>query len=194
VDAVTAWFEAAAPAYARGGLGRATQAWEARAVMAMVGGVPPRALELGCGSGAYTRRLRAAGASEVVAVDRAPAMVAAAAGPGVRGVVADAAELALGEVFDLVLCAGMLEFVDRPERVLARAADHLAAAGRVVLFVPRPGLGGRAYQAWHAGHGVPVRLFDEAAVDALARGAGLRVTASRRVLPFGLAARLERAP
>jgi SAM-dependent methyltransferase len=109
-------------------------------------------------------------------------------------VVADAAELALGEVFDLVLCAGMLEFVDRPERVLARIADHLAPGGRAVLWLPRRCLAGSAYRAWHAGHGVSARLFDEAAVDDLARGAGLRVAGSRRALPFGLAARLEGAP
>jgi ubiquinone/menaquinone biosynthesis C-methylase UbiE len=191
-DAVTAWFEAVASTYDRGWTARATKAWEARAVMKLVGPTSGRVLELGCGAGAYTRRLLAAGASEVVAVDRAAAMAALAAGPGVRTVVADATKLALGERFPIILCAGMLEFVDDVGAVMATMERHLAPGGRAVVFVPRRCLAGHLYRAWHLRHGLAGRLFDLDALASAGREAGLAIHTARDVLPFGLVARLGR--
>ena len=191
IDNVTAWFDRAAPAYGDGVVARAVKAWEARAVLAVSAPVPARVLELGCGAGDYTRRLLAAGAQEVVAVDRSSAMLRRAAGVGVRQVQSDAADLCLNDTFPLVFSAGMLEFVPDPSAVFAVAAGHAEPDAALVLFVPVAGMAGERYRRWHADHGVVVRLFDERSLQDLAAPSGWQLRAARRVWPFGLAARFS---
>jgi len=194
IDNVTAWFDHAAPAYGDGLAARMVKAWEARAVLALASPVPARVLELGCGAGDYTRRLLAAGAMEVVAVDRSPAMLTRAGGARVRQVQCDAADLSLNDTFPLVFSAGMLEFVPDPAAVFSVATAHAAPDAALTLFVPVTGLAGERYRAWHASHGVVVRLFDEGALRELGAAAGWTLTATRRVWPFGLAARFDLSP
>lgn len=159
--------------------------------MAEAAPVQGRVLELGCGAGAYSRRLVAAGAEAVVAVDRSAAMLRAASAPGVEPLNADAALLSLPERFGLVVSAGMLEFVPDPGAVLRVVRAHLTPDGRAVLLVPRDGWLGDRYRAWHGSHGVPVRLFSRASLTAAADAAGLRVERAREVAPFALVARLR---
>jgi SAM-dependent methyltransferase len=193
LDNVTAWFDRAAPAYGDGVFARLVKAWEARAVFAVTGPVPSPVLELGCGAGDYTRRLLAAGAREVVAVDRSLAMLDRARGDGVRTILSDAAHLSLSETFPLVFSAGMLEFVPDPTAVFAVAAAHAQPDAALVMFVPVVGVAGERYRAWHASHGVVVQLFDERALEGLGAAWGWRLVATRRVWPFGLAARFCRS-
>lgn len=170
------------------------RARELRAVMDKVG--PVRAtpvLELGCGSGFYTRALLAAGAARVVAVDRTAAMVAELPTSNVQGVVADAATVSLSERFPLILIAGMLEFVDDPGAVFSNAARHAAPAARLVVLAPRDDAAGRLYRAWHGRHGIPIQLYSRARLEHLARSTGWSLDAWSALAPFNGVASFTRA-
>jgi 2-polyprenyl-3-methyl-5-hydroxy-6-metoxy-1,4-benzoquinol methylase len=96
-----------------------------------------RILDAGCGSGRLGGYLARAG-HVVTGVDLDPHLidVARAEHPGVRWEVANLADLALGEQFDLQVCAGnVLTFLAGTERrpALARLAAHLAPGGRLVV-------------------------------------------------------------
>lgn len=132
---------------------------ETRAVMAAAGDLAGRSvLDLGCGRGHYGAQALRAGARRVVGVDGSGEMVASLP-PPIQGVRADASTLRLSERFDLVICAGLLEFVRAPEEIVSVAWDHLRPGGALVLLVPRRDGLGVWYRRWHATHGVQVRLF-----------------------------------
>lgn len=175
-DPVRAYFEGRADTYRsafRDPVSRWVRASETEAVGALVGDVAGRTvLELGSGDGHYARRLRDAGAAEVVAVDLSEGMVARLRSEGIVGHVGDVATVDLGRRFDRVLAAGVLEFVPDPVAVLRNAARHALPGARLVVLVPRLGLAGRAYRRWHARHGIPVRLFTPADLDRAAADAG----------------------
>lgn len=61
-------------------------------------------------------------------------------GPSVD-VVADAAELDLGETFDVVVSTEVLEHAARWRDIVRRGAAHLAPGGRLVLTAAGPGRG-----------------------------------------------------
>jgi 2-polyprenyl-3-methyl-5-hydroxy-6-metoxy-1,4-benzoquinol methylase len=131
---------------------------EARMIDAMV----PRGsriLDAGCGTGRVGGRLSRSG-HEVVGVDLDPKLIEEAARdyPGVRWQVGDLSELALGETFDVLVCAGnVMTFAGPSSRgaILRRFREHLGERGRAVV-----GFGaGRGYD------------FDEFLTDAV--GAGL---------------------
>lgn len=149
-------------------------------------------LELGSGNGFYTRQLITRGARRVTAVDFSPAMLAQLDDPAVAAVCGDAAEVALGREFPLVLSAGLLEFVPEPRAVLANVSRHLAPGGRAALLVPRLSFGGWLYRLYHRSNGLRIGLFTPGDLATLAVSCGLNLAASRFVRPFTLVVRLEK--
>src|SRR5439155_12829436 len=90
-----------------------------------------RILDLGCGEGALTEKLVAAGA-EVVAVDAAPDMVAAARARGLDARVVPGQSLAFEQEFDAVFSNAALHWMHPPEAVLAGVHRALKPGGRFV--------------------------------------------------------------
>jgi SAM-dependent methyltransferase len=91
-----------------------------------------RVLDLGCGDGALTVRLRDAGC-RVVGVDAAPDMVREARARGLDARVLDAHDLPFQAAFEAVLSNAALHWMKRdPNAVLAGVARALVPGGRLV--------------------------------------------------------------
>lgn len=117
-------------------VGRAMDAAEARAVLALAAARPgERALDAGCGTGIYTRRLAERGA-RVTGVDTNPEMLAAARikAPAATLVEADVTDLPFADAeFDLGLAVTLLCFVDDPGRAVDELVRVTMPGRRVVL-------------------------------------------------------------
>src|SRR5438105_1265324 len=124
----------------------ARQDWQARRYAATADFVPAlgapvvalldpkpgeRILDLGCGEGALTEKLVAAGA-EVVAVDAAPDMIAAARARGLDAHVVPGQSLVFDREFDAVFSNAALHWMHPPEAVLAGVRRALKPGGRFV--------------------------------------------------------------
>ncbi|HTV89150.1 MAG TPA: methyltransferase domain-containing protein [Stellaceae bacterium] len=122
------------------------QEWQARRYMATANFVPAlgaavlellapqpgeRILDLGCGDGALTAGVAAAGAA-VVALDAAPDMVAAAKARGLDARLMSGQNLAFEHAFDAVFSNAALHWMRPPEAVLAGVARSLKPGGRFV--------------------------------------------------------------
>jgi SAM-dependent methyltransferase len=90
-----------------------------------------RILDLGCGDGALTEKIAAAGA-RVVGVDASADQVAAAAARGLDARVADGHALPFDSEFDAILTNAALHWMTRPDAVAAGMHRALAPGGRVV--------------------------------------------------------------
>src|SRR5437773_7801451 len=90
-----------------------------------------RILDLGCGDGVLTEKLLAAGA-EIVAVDAAPDMIAAARGRGIDARVVPGQSLAFEREFDAVFSNAALHWMHPPEAVLTGVGRALKPGGRFV--------------------------------------------------------------
>jgi SAM-dependent methyltransferase len=129
--------------------------------VALVQAYAPRTvLDAGCGTGRVAVELARRGV-DVVAVDRDPDMIdaARAKAPDLRWVVADLAELALPDRFDVVVLAGnVVPYIaaDRRADAVTACARHLALGGVLVAgFALRAGWPDLpAYDAWCAAAGL----------------------------------------
>jgi trans-aconitate methyltransferase len=92
-----------------------------------------RVLDLGCGTGALTAQIAAAGA-EVVGIDSSPEMIAQArrAFPQRRFEIADVRTFILHEPFDAVFSNAVLHWVKEPELAVSRIRAALKRGGRFV--------------------------------------------------------------
>ena len=90
-----------------------------------------RILDLGCGDGALTERLRQAGCS-VVAIDSSPEQVWAALQRGLDARIIDAEELPFDAEFDAVFSNAVLHWVRDVERLLQGVRRSLKPGGRFV--------------------------------------------------------------
>ena len=100
-----------------------------------------RVLDVGCGAGRWAARLIAAGAREVVGVEPAPPMAAAAAALGLerfqlnRCAIEDFVPQGR---FDAMLASMSLDHVEHLARVLKRLASHLEPHGRFIVSTEHP--------------------------------------------------------
>jgi trans-aconitate methyltransferase len=90
-----------------------------------------RILDLGCGDGALTARIAAAGAS-VLGVDASPDMVAAARARGLDATLGRGEALAAGQGWDAVFSNAALHWMTDADAVLAGVARALRPGGRFV--------------------------------------------------------------
>ncbi|OAI46052.1 methyltransferase type 11 [Planctomycetaceae bacterium SCGC AG-212-F19] len=104
-------------------------------------------LDLACGEGHYTRRLKRRGAGRIVGVDISARMIELAVAEerarplGIDYVVADAAKLQLGEPFDFVVASYLLNYAQSTDELRAMAdgiARHLKPGGRFVTINDNP--------------------------------------------------------
>lgn len=124
-----------------------------------------RILDLGCGDGALTVKLVAAGAN-VVGVDGSPGMVAAAQARGLDARLMDGRQLAFAAEFDAVFSNAALHWMPQPDAVLGGVARALQPGGRFVgefgghgnvaaivvallAVLARRGIDGRTLHPWY---------------------------------------------
>ena len=88
-------------------------------------------MDVGCGDGALTQKIAAAG-SLVIAVDSSPAFVEAARARGLNVILMDAHQLSLKRQFDAVFSNAALHWMKHPELVVEGVANCLKRGGRFV--------------------------------------------------------------
>jgi toxoflavin synthase len=116
--------------------------------LGLVGDVSGKSvLDLACGEGFYTRRLKQRGAARAVGVDLSQRMIDLAREEearrplGVEYVTEDAIKLKLGDAFDLVVASYLLNYAQTAEQLLQMCqgiARHLKPGGRFVTVNNNP--------------------------------------------------------
>ena len=119
-----------------------------------------KVLELGCGSGYYTGRLRKH-FPNITAVDFSKNMLNQVAMSDITVIEGNIEELEFMDSFDLIFGAGILEFLKFPKATLLKYLELLPPEGRAIFLVPRKSVAGLAYSYFHRLHHIHVHLFDE---------------------------------
>ena len=141
-------------------------------------------MELGCGSGHYTKHFLERGAEHVMAVDASPSMISQLPKHHVSGIVEDAAAIQRDEHFSRIVCAGLLEFVSAPSAVLLRARDLVEDEGHMVCLLPPDTWAGRLYRSYHRRHAIEINLFQRVGFEGLCENSGWGVDSYQFVPPF----------
>lgn len=143
-----------------------------------------RILDLGCGSGFYATRFKHEGFLNVVGLDVCCRMIEQLAQHLVPGIVANYESYIASTPFELVVCAGALEFAQMPTQVLRNVAEMTTSCGGLILLFPRRNLFGRFYRLYHLTCGNSVQLFASEDIANMAAASGFEIECSQRIFPF----------
>jgi len=158
---------------------------ETEAVDSLMGPVTrEKIMDLGCGSGYYTRHFLKRGAEHITAVDASPSMISQLPKHHMTGIVEDAATIQLEEHFSRIICAGLLEFVAEPGKVLRSARDMVEDEGHMICLLPPDNWAGRLYRAYHRRHAMEINLFQRARFKDLCENSGWGVDGYQFVPPY----------
>ena len=176
----------------KGGLGKWLRSNELVHVKELLGSKPlGHVLELGSGSGYYSRVLNNLGCESLTCVDFSPQMLKNLWVPNCTKVEADIQEFLRKRTYDTIFCGGAIEFLDRPQALFDNAAQMLAPLGSMVVLVPCKQFFGRLYKRFHALHQVKIKLFTKGDISRWADHAGLELIEAKEVPVFSIVARLE---
>jgi len=149
-----------------------------------------KALDLGCGSGYYTELLLQKGAKNVTAVDFVPNMTDNLPTEHVTRICDDVTKMQLDEKFDVIVAAGVMEFLPSPEMFLSNARRHAKETTSMVLLVPLKNIFGTVYRMYHLRHGFNVNLFTPQTLRQAASDSGWQVEEERKAGLFSLIVRI----
>lgn len=145
-----------------------------------------KCLDVGCGTGFYSKLMIENGAAHVSCVDRNSAMLAQINHPQIVKIEASAEDFVTPTTYDFVLLAGVLEFLENPEVALENSFSHAKRGARLVALIPNTRILGELYGFFHRTHGFNVNLFTAPSFKRMLAETGWSLEVSEYAPPFSL--------
>ena len=93
-------------------------------------------LDLGAGSCEYSKILLSMGAESSLCVDFSPSLMSGIKDHRIKKVSNDVETFKTDQKYDLILCCGILEFLDHPENFIVRLKSFLKPKGKIIVLLP----------------------------------------------------------
>jgi len=149
-------------------------------------------LELGSGSGYYTNFLIKHTKNTVTCVDFSNEMLKKLDLPRILKINADIEKFCNNKKYDLIFCAGVIEFVKNPSSVFTNANQMLSEDGVLIIFVPKKSFLGMFYKMFHNFNKIDVILFSKKNIFSYTQINNLSIINTSNVFPFGLCFLIQR--
>lgn len=102
-------------------------------------------LDLGAGSCEYSKTLLNMDTKRSVCVDFTPSFMSEVRHPGIEKIFCDVETYQTDRKYDLILCLGIVEFLDHPENFMLQLKDFLKPTGRIIILLPLSKIGSFVY-------------------------------------------------
>ena len=132
-------------------------------------------LDLGAGSCEYSKILLQMGIKKSVCIDFSSSLMSEETDSRIEKVITDVETYETNEKYDLILCMGILEFLDQPENFLIRVGTFLKPEGKIILLLPLSGIWSLGYGFLYLLRGVPIHLLTLKKADHLLTQKGFQL-------------------
>ena len=146
--------------------------------------IPQNVLDLGCGSGYYSNIVKDLFGCHVTCVDISAKMLNSLNSRIQDKYCIRAEDFIIERRFELILCIGMLEFSNDPEKVFDNVSKMLSPNGTFIILIPTNNIMGLLYKIFHKAHGVNVTLYDMKELEMHASNSGMIMREVKRIQPF----------
>ena len=141
-------------------------------------------LELGSGSGFYTEYLLNYTKNKVTCVDFSEEMLNKIDFKNVIKINSNIEDFSHDTNYDLIFCAGALEFVNNINKFFNNLEKLLSPDGVFITLVPYTNIFGLIYKIFHFSHNIKINLFTNKIIYYHSNFNGLRVIKIKKAFPF----------
>ncbi len=141
-------------------------------------------LDLGCGSGFYTNHFALQNPKKITCVDFSEKMLGEIKTKGIEVINSDVQNYLAEQVYDIVFCLGMLEFVFDPGKVFYNISSMLKQNGKLIVLFPNRSICSKLYRLFHCSHGLKIKCYSVIELDSVAKNHGVEIVRSLSVGPF----------
>ena len=143
-----------------------------------------KVLDLGCGSGYYSKIFSRFENNKVFAIDSSREMVESIKDENIIKYQSDAAKINLNDKFNLIICAGLLEFVPSINDILLNAKNHSNSNTNMLALIPKKNLFGKIYKMYHSNHNININLFTYKQLKKIFYKNGWKIIKYKDIFPF----------
>ena len=141
-------------------------------------------LDLGSGSGYYSELFIKINNNKVFAVDLSPKMLKNIKNKKIKKYLGDAKKINLNMTFDIIVCAGIIEFVDPIGPVLLNIKKHSNTNTNLLILLPRKNFLGKIYKFFHKRNNIKIKLYNIAEINNELNHCDWKIIKFQKVFPF----------
>ena len=116
-------------------------------------------LDLGAGSCEYSKILLQMGSKKSVCVDFSSSLLSGETDSRIEKIITDVENYETKVKYDLILCLGILEYLEKPENFLLRVSGFLKPEGKIVILLPLSGFWSLGYGFLYLMRGISIHLI-----------------------------------
>ena len=144
-------------------------------------------LDLGSGTGYYSELFIKLNDNKVFAVDSSPKMLKNIKNNQIKKFLGDAKKINLNMTFDIIVCAGIIEFIGPIDQLLLNVKKHSNTNTNFLILLPRKNILGKIYQFFHKRNDVKIKLYNISEIDKELNHSDWKIIKFKKVFPFSYA-------
>ncbi len=156
--------------------------FETNIILKLVGKIKNKEiLDVGSGSGYYSKIMLKNKAKIVFALDASQKMLNQIKDKKVKKICQNAESFLIKKKFEVIICAGLLEFVNSPQKVLKSIRKVSKTNSKLIILYPSNNFLAKIYKSYHLRNGIKIILFDENKIKNLFKKTGWKILKSKGV-------------
>ena len=156
---------------------------ESREVLKLVGNLKNKeVLDFGSGSGFYSKIVKKKNPKKIFALDASKKMLKKIKDKTIIKINQNAENLRIKKKFDIIICAGLLEFVKSPHNILKKLKISSKKDCRLIILCPSENLFAKIYKLNHSKNGLQINLFNQVKIDNIFKKSGWKIVKQKKIL------------
>ena len=156
---------------------------ESREVLKLVGNLKNKeVLDFGSGSGFYSKIVKKKNPKKIFALDASKKMLKKIKDKTIIKINQNAENLRIKKKFDIIICAGLFEFVKSPHNILKKLKISSKKDCRLIILCPSENLFAKIYKLNHSKNGLQINLFNQVKIDNIFKKSGWKIVKQKKIL------------
>ena len=156
---------------------------ESREVLKLVGNLKNKeVLDFGSGSGFYSKIVKKKNPKKIFALDASKKMLKKIKDKTIIKINQNAENLRIKKKFDIIICAGLFEFVKSPHNILKKLKISSQKNCRLIILCPSENLFAKIYKLNHSKNGLQINLFNQVKIDNIFKNSGWKIVKQKKIL------------
>ena len=156
---------------------------ESRIILNFLGDIREKnILDVGSGSGYYSKLMVKKKAKKVYALDNSKAMLNNITEKNIVKINQSAESFDIKKKFEKIVCAGLLEFVGSSEKVLKNIKKHSKKKCELVILCPQNNILAKIYKFYHYLNKINIRLFEFEEIEKVLNLSGWKIKKIKKIL------------